>query len=454
MTGHDKRDFQSVCELIESALSQSDQNTDTSPAAFNAADLATQKRAIIGYGEEVAAYMRAIGNVLDTQGLRGSFAVPPWYTNEEDAVFHEVWGRAGMAQWWQDPWAHSPSAKIIGDEIFFLSDGKMRRMPQRISAHRREQLIRAFLLLSPEERLDKDFHEIYLLDGCRVTVFKGGIAKRDRDTIVFRRYIIPEYTLAEQAARGTIPQASIPMFTAMARTGYNVVFCGSVRSAKTTFLSTWQRLEDPSLEGVMVETDPEIPLHTLMPGAPVVQLICDGERLKLISKNLLRSDADYFIIAEARDGIALDTAVRVARKGQGRMKMTFHTRDPLSFPEDAAVEIVRSYGGDVRETAIRVAGSFDYLFHFVSQRRDNTKKLCGLFEVGKATYESHLFSAEERARGWYVREVCRYSFERSDWTFTSRISAAKAARGLESDTCAFAEFERGLKRLAEQGALK
>jgi len=280
------------------------------------------------------------------------------------------------------------------------------------------------------------------------------MAKKGRDTIIFRRYIVPEYTLDVQAELGTIPKASIPMFSAMARTGYNVVFCGSVRSAKTTFLSTWQRLEDPALEGVMVETDPEIPLHSLMPGAPIVQLICDGERLKIISKNLLRSDADYFVIAEARDGLALDTAVRIARKGQGRTKMTFHTRDPLSFPEDAAVEIVRSCGGEVRETSIRLADSFDFLFHFVSVRRNNSKKLCGLYEVGKATCDAHAFSAEERARGWYVREICRYSFERDDWIFTDRISDTKRARGHENDVCAFEEFSHELKRLSEQGRVK
>jgi len=436
--------FEEACRLVESQLSDDEQKP----------DLETQKRAIIGYENDVTEYFRAIGNVLDARGLRGSFEVPPWYENEEYAVFHEVWGLAGMAQWWQEPWSDSPSAKIIGDEIFFLADGKMTRMPQRIEKHRRDQLIRAFLLLSPEERLDKDFHEIYLLDGCRVTVFKGGMAKKERDTIIFRRYIVPEYTFAGQAERGTIPSSSIPLFEAMARTGYNVVFCGSVRSAKTTFLSTWQRMEDPSLEGVMVETDPEIPLHKLMPGAPVVQLICDGERLKTISKNLLRSDADYFVIAEARDGIALDTAVRIARKGQGRMKMTFHTRDPLSFPEDAAVEIVRSCGGEIRETASRVAGSFDYLFHFISLRKENKKKLYGVYEIGKTAEEPQAFTAEERARGWYVREICRYDLIRDDWVFTNRISDSKSARGIEGDAIAFSEFASELSLISAAGRQK
>ena len=454
-------DFETICRIVETNLSPGMHKTGdehkTADLPDRLPDLDLQKRAIIGYPKDVRIYMQIIREVLESLGLSGSFDVPAWYKSEEDAVFHEIWGRAGMIEWWREPYKNSPSAKIIGDDVYFLVDGRMELMPQRITRHRREQLVRAFLLLFPEERLDRDFHEIYLIDGCRVTIFKGSMAKKERDTIIFRRYIVPDYTLEEQAARGTIPVSSIPLLTAMAKTGYNVVFCGSVRSAKTTFLSTWQRMEDPALEGVMVETDPEIPLHRLMPGAPIVQLICDGERLKSVSKNLLRSDADYFIIAEARDGIALDTAVRVARRGQGRMKMTFHTRDPLSFPEDAAVEIVRSAGGDIKETAMRVAGSFDYLFHFVSVRGKNAKKLYGIYEVGieRIFVPSGPPQAgqndPDNSRGWYVREICRYDFTSDDWLFTNYISKEKRIRGIESDGEAFTEFAKELEKLAMGG---
>ena len=91
----------------------------------------------------------------------------------------------------------------------------------------------------------------------------------------------------------------------MVSLGYNVAFTGAVRTAKSTFLSTWQAYENRELEGVMIETDPEIPMEKLMPEAPIVQLIADGDRLSAITKNLLRSDADYFIMAEARDGACL-----------------------------------------------------------------------------------------------------------------------------------------------------
>ncbi|MDR3305989.1 MAG: CpaF/VirB11 family protein [Clostridiales Family XIII bacterium] len=434
-----RRSFEDICRLVETLLSPGPVSGEMSEAGGIVPGLGAQKRAIIGYDEDVARFMREIGSILDEHGLRGTFDVPAWYCSEEDAVFQEVWGRGGMAQWWRPPYDVSGSAKIIGGDIYFLIDGRMRRMPQRMDKRRREQLIRAFLLLTPEERLDRDFHEIYLLDGCRVTVFKGALTKSGRDVVIFRRYVIPEYSFEEQAARGTIPHGAIPLFESMVRIGFNVAFCGSVRSAKTTFLSTWQRYEDPSLEGVMVETDPEIPLHRIMPGAPIVQLIADGDRLKQVSKNLLRSDADYFIIAEARDGIALDTAVRIARKGTGRVKMTFHTRDPLRFPEDAAVEIVRSMGGEIAETAARVAGSFDYIFHFISLSGSSRKRLKGIYEMGVS---------EGAAPA--IHEICRYSFAGDAWIWTNHISPDKRVKGEESDPAALAAFEKQLACLSGQ----
>jgi pilus assembly protein CpaF len=314
-------------------------------------------------------------------------------------------------------------------------------MPQTIDADRREQLIRALLLRSPDERLDREFHEVYLLDGTRVTIFCGAMTKDGQDAIVFRRYIIPSYSFREQAARDTIPEASIPLFEDMVRLGYNVAFCGSVRSAKTTFLSTWQSIEDPALEGVMVETDPEIPLHKIMPGAPIVQLIADNEKLGNIAKNLLRSDADYFVFAEARDGIALDTAVRAARRGTRRMKMTFHSRDPRTFAEDVAVEIVRAMGGEIGETARRVAGSFDYIFHFAQMKPKNVTKLKGI-------YEMDLSDSGEIA----MKEVCRYDAASNSWRWQCEIGENKRALGLEEDPEAFRSFEERLRELSANGS--
>jgi pilus assembly protein CpaF len=444
--------FSELCEAVGAKLFGEWSGADTpaaepvpadaaeeSEAAANPAEF--QKRAIMGCEPEVGIIKRRIAEIIASENW--SAEIPPWYDSPESAVFHENLGLAGLAEWFGPAYAGSSSAKIIGNRIYFLDEGVMKLMPQRISGNRRLQLVRALLLRAPEERLDRDRHEIYMSDGTRVTIFRGGLAKQGLDAIIFRRYIIPDLTFEEQAGRNTIPHAAIPLFEHMVCCGFNVVFCGSVRSAKTTFLSTWQRYEDPALEGVMVETDPEIPIHRLMPDSPVIQLIADGDSLARISKSLMRSDADYFILAEARDGVALDTAVRLARKGTRRMKMTFHTRDPRDFAYDAAVEIVRAMGGDVADTALRVAGSFDYVFHFSSMRRDRAKKLTAIYEMGLS----------EDGGNVLMHEICRYGRSSDSWKWTHHIGRDKRDIGLEEDADAFAAFDICLKGLHERSRL-
>ncbi len=400
--------------------------------------LDNQKKAILGHEKEVAYFKSKIQTMLKKFQASG-VSYPPWYSSLEDAIFHENLGMAGMAEWFDERHSGSSSAKIIGSRIYFLEEGRMALKPQTISQSRREQLKRAILMLSPQERLDKDFHEVYLLDGTRITIFGGLMTKSDQDVIIFRRYIVPTYTFQEQVSRGTLPEEAIPLFTDMIQLGYNCAFTGAVRSAKTTFLSTWQSYEDETLEGVMVETDPEIPLHKLMPQAPIVQLIADHENMSSISKNLLRSDADYFILAEAREGIALDTAVRIAGKGTRRMKLTFHTRDPELFPYDVATEIVKSCGGDFRETVNRVAGSFDYIFHFIQLKNKNQKRLKSIYEM----------TIDKKSKEIHITNICQYNFQENTWSWFDHISKDKIMSGTEENPEVFLRFRNTLKMLSE-----
>lgn len=429
-------DFQKLCRRVNSEfLKEWEDGKENLDSA-----LRIQKKAIIGYENEVAYFKSRIRQLIKKYGAEHS-SYPSWYGSLEDGIYQENWGLAGVSEWFTEKFTESSSAKIIGDRIYFLEEGQMCLKPQIISKDRREQMIRAFLLLTPEERLDKEFHEVYMLDGTRVTIFGGSMTKRGQDAIIFRRYIIPNYSFEEQAARGTIPLNSIPLFKAMVRLGYNVAFTGAVRTAKTTFLSTWQSYEDRNLEGVMVETDPEIPIHTLMPEAPILQLIADNEKLKHLSKNLLRSDADYFILAEARDGIALDTAVKIASKGTRRMKITFHTRDPLDFSYDVAFEIVKSLGGSLDGTARKVAASFDYIFHFIQLKNKNQKRLKSIYELG----------IDRDTREISMKEICRYDHKSNGWKWEYAVSKDKRILGEEENVELLEVFLKELRLLANAG---
>lgn len=430
-------DFYLLCKKVKDAFYRDWESRDNSKAT-----LEIQKRAIIGYEKEKDFFKTRIAELIRQFNMT-ECKFPAWYLNLTDAVYNENWGMAGLAEWFNPEFMQSSSAKIIGDRIYFMENGHMSLRCQTISKERKEQLIKAFLLLTPEERMDKSYYETYLLDGTRVTIFMEPMAKKGQASIIFRRYLIPNLTFEEQAKRGTIPYEAIPLFKAMVGIGFNVVFLGAVRTAKTTFLSTWQRYEDPTLEGVMVETDPEVPMDKILPGAPIVQLIADGEDLQTISKNLLRSDADYFILAEARDGIALDTAVRIAAKGTKRMKLTFHSRLPKHFPLEAATEIVKQTGGDLNLTMQMVASGFDYLFHFVQLPDKSQKRLKGIYQM----------SCDESGN-INIECVCEYDCIANTWRFNNVMSEEIKAYGVESNAEAFYAMQTELFRLASNEFVK
>ena len=423
-------DFAALCRRIKNAF-----YTDWESRENSAASLEIQKRAIIGYEKEKAFFKDRIRDLI-AEFSAGKVEHPPWYPDLVDAVYHENWGFAGLAQWFSPPFDQESSAKIVGERIYFMEDGHMRLMPQTIDRDRLEQLIKAMLLLTPEERFDKAYYETYLLDGTRVTVFTEPMAKKGQASVIFRRYLIPSLSFEQQVQRGTIPAAAVPLFEAMVDIGFNVVMTGAVRTAKTTFLSTWQSYEDPTLEGVMVETDPEIPMHKLLPDAPIIQLLADGDDLRRIAKNLLRSDADYFILAEARDGIALDTAVKLAAKGTKRMKMTFHSRLAEHFPLEAATEIVKATGGDLRLTMQMVASGFDYIFCFMQLPDKRRKRLKGIYQMN--------CDAEGEIR---VEELCRYDPVADNWSFYNILDKNQEEYGLESNPGRLAYMKQQLVML-------
>lgn len=433
-----EKNFMKVCSKVKEIFDEEWQRETSNLTTI----LEIQKKAIIGYEKEVSYFKDKIRAYLSQTGQSG-LRFPPWYESLTEAVYHQNWGMAGMAEWFGEKYKDSSSAKIIGERIYFMKDGKMVLMKQKISRERRDQFVRALMLRTPEERMDKDFHELYLLDGTRITVYNDNLTKKDQDAIIFRRYIVPDYSFEEQARRHTIPEKAIPLFMDMVRIGYNTAFVGAVRSAKSTFLSTWQSYENPELEGVLIETDPEIPLHIIMEKSPIIQIVADNDRLMNISKNLMRSDADYFILAEARDGIALDMAVRIANKGSRRMKMTFHCSDPMDFCYDVAVEIARQYKADLESTMMKVAKSIHYIFHFVQLQDKSQKRLKGIYEVCPDDGSGH----------FAITRICSYNYESDDWTFTYHMGEDKRVIGFEEDSESFHRFDRRLKELAGQSAI-
>lgn len=152
---------------------------------------------------------------------------PPWYRSLAEGIFAELYGLSGLTPWAYDEteeYKNSSSAKLIGDRMYCLIDGRSVLQPQRISENRRQQLKRAFLLTAPKERIEKGFHEVYLHNGIRITIYSGDRTKPGQDVMVFRKYILRELTFEKLAELGTIPAESVELFKTMVRLGFNVLF--------------------------------------------------------------------------------------------------------------------------------------------------------------------------------------------------------------------------------------
>jgi len=399
--------------------------------------LERQTKAIIGVPDHVNYFKDIIRKYLE-DNAKANLPYPGWYKNLVDGIFHEVWGLAGISAWMDIP--ESSSAKIIGERIYYLIDGKMVLQEQRIPRQRFGALKKALLLLTPEIPQTSPSIEILMHSGERVTIYGGNLTKSGQDIMVFRKYVVFSYTLEEQARRGTIPKEAIGMLKSLAKVGFNILFCGAVRTAKTTMLTTFQLLEDKDLEGVLIESNAEIPLHELMPESPIMQLVCDGEELSGITKKLMRSDGDYIICGEARDGNMLSLLVEIANRGTRHCKSTIHLTDVFDLPYDMANMIVNKKGGSLEHTIIKVAKSFHYVFSFIQLDDRSQKRLKGIYEI-RYDYLSNRIS---------IHEICRYELESDSWTFSFDIGSDKEAIAREENYRAFLSYRKELKILAEK----
>ena len=380
--------------------------------------LEREKAAILGDEEQMQFYKQEIAKIIEEQGIRAG--APMWYKNLTEGIFAELYGLAGLAPWVYDEseeYRNSSSAKLIGDRLYCLIDGRSQLQLQRISSERRQQLRRALLMGSPRQRMDQGFHEVYLSNGIRVTIYAGDRTKPDQDIMVFRKYLLQDDLSFEKlASLGTIPEDACLLLEMMTRIGFNVLIAGTVRSGKTTFLQIWQSYESMDKEGLAISTDPETPWDKIMPHTPIMQLVADGEDLDAISKSLLRGDNDYVILEEMRDARSFRLAMEIAGIGTGRCKATVHSGDIPNLPYKIASKIRSMYGGDEQSLILQVFTSFHYIFEF-GQLESNraVKKL-------KSIYELCYDVETDNVSMW---QICRYDEKDDRWRWNAHIGKDK-----------------------------
>lgn len=408
--------------------------------------LEREKKAIMGYEKERKFYQERIREILVSRRWEQA-EYPPWYSNLEEGIFHEVYGLAGLAPWVYDTtesYRNSSSAKLIGDRLYCMIDGRAVLQPQRISAQRREQLKRALLLATPRERIEEGFHEVYLQNGIRITIYSGDRTKKNQDVMVFRKYLVHNLSFLGLAQLGTIPEDAVLLFRTMVKVGFNILISGPVRSGKTTFLQIWQKHEDTTLEGLAISTDPETPWHELMPDAPIMQLVADGKDLENLTKSLMRGDNDYILMEEMRDAAAYKLALEITSTGTMRCKATIHDGSCENIPYKMASAVCQRYGGNMQSTIAQVFRSFQLVFRFAQCYPDSSKKklmsICGYrYDIENDCVEVH--------------EICRYLPESQSWGWKSDIGWMKEINGLDGSRHELQRVEEILERLELENPL-
>lgn len=409
--------FESICERVKKRMTEEWERFDDFEKQEN---LEREKAAILGHKTEMDFYKARIREIIAAEGLQAE--TPPWYEDLTGGIFAELYGLAGLSPWVYDKteaYKNSSSAKLIGDRLYCLIDGKSQLQPQRIAGERREQLKRAFLMSSPRERQEKGFHELYLSNGIRVTIYSGERTKPDQEIMVFRKYLLRELSFESLAELETIPKDAIRLFETMVKLGFNVLFAGTVRSGKTTFLQTWQSYESSELEGLAISTDPETPWERIMPNVPIMQLVADGKDLENITKSLLRGDNDYVILEEMRDAQSYRLSLELASIGEGRCKATVHTGDVVNLPYKIASKIREVYGGDEQSLISQVFRSFDYVFEFCQMQGNRAEKK--LRSISELCYDAERDEVS-------IHEVCVYDEKRKDWLWSGSIGKDKENR--------------------------
>ena len=439
----DMAKFEQICRIVEAEFDKEWKETDDEAKNRK---LEREKRAIMGFSEETAFYKEKIREILREKKLSESWH-PAWYPNLSEGVFAELYGLAGLAPWAYDmdgKYRDSSSAKLIGDRLYCLIGGKSCLQPQRISKRRREQLKRTLLLATPHERLEYGFHEVYLHNGIRITIYSGERTKDGQDIMVFRKYLLQELSFKSLAEKGTIPTEAESLFKKMVDIGFNVIFTGQVRSGKTTFLQIWQSCEDTSLEGLAISTDPETPWHEILPDAPIMQLVADGDKLSSVSKSLLRGDNDYILLEEMRDAAAFRLALDITSTGTARSKATIHDHDGLNVPYRMASKIREQYGGEIRELIAQVFKNFDYVIELCQFPEDRSKKIMkGIIE--------YAYDAENDAV--IAERICRYDFAGKRWLWNPAPRRGKALKYPQQEE-KIREMSRLLTRLSAGGRLE
>jgi len=400
-----------------------------------------EHNAILGDAEAESILVGEIETFLRKNNMLG-YSFPSFFMSLSHGIFHEIY-RFGVFYKW-NAFRESPSAIIQGDEIWFKIDGVFVKQEEKLrDEFHVEEIIRA-LKVPNKGLIINESHpqaEVEMKDGTRVTIV---IPPRSyKPSIIFRRFIINQFSFFKQSEKETIHNEDISFFKDMAKLYLNTIVAGHVESGKSTFLKTIYGERDPDKIAVLVETSPESYLKRDFPERLVHDFYTTNGNVEDVIRVAMRTDHDYVIFQEVR-GYEAEGAIKGTERGTRGLLMTYHITDPARTPEQLAEHIVDAYPNrDLSSTIRRIARQLD-LGITMKNFEGNKKKVTSVYEIA--------YSYEEN-RAW-INYLIKYDPKENTWVYNADISEGLKNRMSEHDEGRAAAFIQHLKKQSQKRPMK
>jgi pilus assembly protein CpaF len=401
-------DFYSVLDIVkkhfENKLSDDSKSDEEKKKIQN-----LEHNAILGDLEAEKIITSEIEHFLRSSNLLG-VKYPTVFENLQQAIFHELY-RFGIFYKWEN-YPDSVSAEIIGKEIWFKIDGEFVKQEEELRDEDHiNEIIRAIQMGNKRLKINESNPEaeVELKDGTRLKIVIPPASYLP--TIVFRRFIVKNFSFNEQTKRNTIAKEDTTFFNNLANSYLNTVIAGHVESGKSTLLKTFFGARDPKKVAILIESSPESFLKRDFPNRLVHEFYVINSDIKNVIRTVLRVDHDYLIVQEVR-GIEAEGAIGATERGKRGLLMTYHITDPERTPEQLAQHIVDEYPNRRLINEIRRISKALDIGITMETFEGNRKKLTSLYEI---CYDNK----EDKA---WINYLIKYVPDEDYWMYNPNVS--------------------------------
>lgn len=401
-----KETFKNICKTARKELSDLIDSEENKDAEW----LDRQHKAVIGDTEAVEYFITKIKEVLRTNNMISN-DYPNFYESLAEAVFHEIWGVSILKKW--DLYPRSEAAVIRGTELWIDINGEFVKQRELFNSPEQvERIKRSFLMRIENSVLNKQQPDIEIEreDGSRITMMQK---PRSRENyVMFRRFVVKNLSLDEQARLDTIPEKDVPIYKALSRTMANTLVVGRVRSAKSTFLKSFVRERDPKYTIAVMEKHFELHLKEHMPNRLIYETQAKEGDLHEAFPRLLRMEHDFVIVGEIRSKEA-EGFIQSMERGERGALSTYHVTDVHNIVPQLARHLLDEYPNRTPEIELeRVARALDLVITMTSERDRRKKRVLAVTEV----------IWDEERREYKTKDLIRFSPVTKKYYYSADIS--------------------------------